>query len=86
MEVRRGGYRYCPFCGQKVETRVQGKGYGQVPYRDVLAKRRKVMCWKTINGDPGCGHTWFTYEIPEEVLPEIVDNTQTGSGRNREKS
>ena len=68
LKRRRGGYRYCPTCEEKVESRVLAKGYGQVLYKGVLAKRRKVICRKTINGDPGCGHEWYTLEIPESLL------------------
>jgi hypothetical protein len=60
-------------------------GYGQVPYREVLAKRRKVMCWKTIDGDPGCHHEWDTLELPVEVLPETSNSTGSRTGRKRQK-
>ena len=65
---RRGGYRYCPNCKQIVETRVLLEGYGQVPYQGVLAKRRKIICWKDVYGDDGCGHEWYSLEVPDAVL------------------
>jgi hypothetical protein len=68
MLRHRGGYRFCPNCDEKVETRVLAKGYGQVPYKGVLAKRRKVICRKRVNGDPGCGQEWYTLEVPEALL------------------
>jgi hypothetical protein len=68
LKHRRGGYRGCPYCEEKVETRVLAKGYGQVPYKGALAKRRKVTCRKTIDGNPGCGQEWYTLEVPEELL------------------
>jgi hypothetical protein len=68
LEIRRGGHRQCPRCKQIVETRVLPEGYSQVEYLGVLAKQRKVICWKDVYGDDGCGHEWFTYELPGEVL------------------
>jgi hypothetical protein len=68
LGIRGGGYRYCPYFKDKVETRVLIEGYAQIPYKGGLAKRRKVVCFKDIYGDDGCGHEWYTSEIPGEML------------------
>jgi hypothetical protein len=79
-----GGHRYCPNCKRIVETRVLAEGYAQVLYRGVLVKRRKIVCGRNRDGLGGCGHVWFTYEIPEEVLPEILNsNRSRSSGRKK---
>lgn len=83
LKRRRGGYRFCQRCGEKVESRVLAKGYGQVEYHGVLAKRRKVVCRKTVNGEEGCGNEWFTLEVPEAVLG--VDNSTEPQKRGRKK-
>jgi hypothetical protein len=84
LKHRRGGYRGCPYCEEKVETRVLAKGYGQVPYKGALAKRRKVTCRKTIDGNPGCGQEWYTLEVPEELLGiDSSSQPQRRRGRSR---
>ena len=83
IKIRRGGYRFCPNCEEKVESRVLVKGYGQVLYKGVLAKRRKVICRKTINGDPGCGHEWYTLEILETLLGVDSSTEPKKKGRKR---
>ena len=41
MRIRRGGYRYCPYCRKIVETRVLPEGYRQQVFRNVLSKGEK---------------------------------------------
>jgi hypothetical protein len=83
MRIRRGGYRYCPFCREIVETRVLPEGYRQQVYRDVPVKRRKVICGMDREGRGGCGHEWFTYEIPETVLGDAFSGAGSGSDGKR---
>jgi hypothetical protein len=49
----------------------------------VLAKRRKVICRKTIEGDPGCGQEWYTLEVPEELLGIDSSTVPKKKGRKR---
>ena len=83
MHIRRGGYRCCPFCREIVETRVLPVGYRHVKYRGVPFKRRKVICGMDREGRGGCGHEWFTYEIPETVLGDAFSGADSGSGGKR---
>jgi hypothetical protein len=83
MHIRRGGYRYCPYCREIVETRVLPGGYRQMVYRGVPVKRRKSICGMDREGRGGCGHEWFTYEIPETVLGDAFSGADSGSGGKR---
>ena len=58
------GQKYCPECKQVVTTKALGS-YSQVTFEGVLAKRRKIG---HMEEDGGCGHVWFTVEVPEDVL------------------
>ncbi len=58
------GQKYCPECKQVVITKAL-PNYSQVEYRDILVKRRKIC---HLEEDGGCGHTWYTIELPEDVL------------------
>ena len=83
MKRHRGGHRGCQSCEKLVETRVLANGYVQVLYKGVLAKRRKVICKKTIAGDPGCGHEWYTLEVPETLLGVDSSTVPKKKGRKR---
>ena len=64
------GQRYCRQCGRVVEVKVIGN-YSQLPYNDILVKRRKVGC---LIEDGGCGTTWYTLELPEDILVETDED------------
>lgn len=59
------GYKYCPNCKRVVVTKVLAEGYAQIDHRGIRIKRRKIT---HLVEDGGCGHTWMTYEIPEEYV------------------
>ncbi len=71
MDTRKGGHRYCPKCKRVVETRVLLEGYCQTEVNGVLAKKRQIICGTDSEGSGGCGHRWFTLEIPEWVLGPV---------------
>ena len=58
------GLKFCPNCKEVVVTKVF-PNYSQIEYRGILVKRRKIGHLKE---DNGCGFTWYTVELPEEVL------------------
>ena len=58
------GRKYCPECREVVETKAF-PNYSQVDYRGIQVKRRKIG---HLEEDGGCGHEWFTIELPEDVL------------------
>ena len=58
------GQKFCPKCRQVVTTKALGS-YTQVMFEDVLAKRRKIA---HLEEDGGCGHSWYTVEVVEDVL------------------
>ena len=68
MALRTGGRRFCPNCNEVVETRVLPEGYKQIDYHGVLAKRRKIVCGTDRDGKNGCGHMWFTIEVPDATV------------------
>jgi len=58
------GMKYCPNCKKIVETKALSN-YSQVEYRGVLVKRRKIG---HLEIDGGCGNTWYTVELPEDII------------------
>ena len=62
--------KYCPYCNKIGKTRVLSD-YEQVPWRGIMVKRRRVM---HLIDDGGCGHTWYTVELPFEMLPDEDEN------------
>jgi len=58
------GQKYCKNCKKVVETKALSN-YSQVEFRGILVKRRKIG---HLEIDEGCGNTWFTVVIPEDVL------------------
>jgi hypothetical protein len=61
--------KYCPACEELGKTKVVPSGYKQVPYQNSVIKRRKLTHRFE---DGGCDHTWYTYEIPEDVLQQLA--------------
>ena len=61
--------KYCPNCKTLVKTKVVPSGYKQMSYQNSVLKRRKII--HRIE-DEGCGHTWYTYEVPEGVMRRLV--------------
>jgi len=57
------GQKYCPEC-KEVEVTKALSNYLQVEYRGILVKRRKIG---HLEEDGGCGCTWYTIELPEDV-------------------
>ena len=58
------GRKYCPECREVVVAKAIGD-YSQVEFHGIAAKRRKIG---HLEEDGGCGHEWFTLEMPEELL------------------
>jgi len=58
------GQKYCPKCREVVTTKAVGS-YSQIDFKGVLVKRRKIV---HLEEDGGCGHEWYTVEVPEDVL------------------
>ena len=64
MEDKTMGMKYCPICEEVVETKAIGD-YTQIDFRGILAKRRKIC---HMENDSGCGHQWYTIEVPQDAL------------------
>ena len=58
------GQKFCPKCQEVVITKAFAN-YSQVEFRDILVKRRKIG---HLEEDGGCGHVWYTVEMPEDIL------------------
>jgi len=62
--------KYCPNCKTLENTKVDPSGYKQIKYQDnYVIKRRKIV---HRDEDGGCGHTWYTYEIPEDLMRQLA--------------
>jgi len=61
------GMKYCPNCKQVVLTKAL-QNYSQVDYGGIRGKRRKIV---HLEEDGGCGHSWYTVEVVEDVLDEL---------------
>jgi len=61
--------KYCPNCKILVKTKVALPGYKQIPYQNSVIKRRKVIHRVE---DGGCGNTWSTYEVPEDLMRRLA--------------
>jgi hypothetical protein len=61
------GLKFCPRCREIVLTKVLPTTCPQKGYRGVAVKRRQIG---HLVEDGGCGHTWYTAEIPEDSFPD----------------
>ena len=60
------GMKYCPKCRKVVLTKAL-KNYSQVDFKGIRGKRRKIV---HLEEDGGCGESWYTVEVVEDVLVE----------------
>jgi len=60
------GMKYCPICKEVVITRAL-PNYSQIEFRGILVKRREILHREE---DEGCGLTWHTIELPEDIVIE----------------
>ena len=60
------GTKSCPICKQVVFTRAL-PNYSQIEFRGILVKRREILHREE---DEGCGRTWYTVELPEDIVIE----------------
>ena len=58
------GLKYCPMCKQVVVTKALSN-YSQVVFKGVPGKRRKIV---HLEEDGGCGHSWYTVELVQDIL------------------
>ena len=58
------GTKFYPNCREVVITRAL-PNYSQIEFRGIMVKRREIIHREE---DGGCGNTWYTVEIPEDVL------------------
>ncbi len=61
--------KYCPNCQTLVKTRTIPSGYEQIPYQNSVLKKRQII---HRSEDGGCGLTWPTYEVPEDIMRRIA--------------
>ena len=58
------GTKFCPECKKITETKALSN-YSQIEFRGILVKRRKIG---QLEIDGGFGHTWYTVELPEDII------------------
>jgi hypothetical protein len=58
------GMKYCPECREVVTTKALSN-YSQVDIKGIKGKRRKIA---HLEDDGGCGHSWYTVEVVEDVF------------------
>ena len=61
--------KYCPNCKKLGKTKVVPGIYKQIPYQNSVITRRQIT-HKIEDG--GCGNTWCTYEVPEDVMRQLA--------------
>ena len=61
------GMKYCPKCRKVVLTKAL-QNYSQVDFKGIRGKRRKIV---HLVEDGGCGVSWYTVEVAEDVLDEL---------------
>jgi len=61
--------KYCPVCEELGKTKVDPSGYKQIRIDNSIIKRRKIT--HRIE-DGGCGHTWYTYEVSDDLMRRLV--------------
>ena len=67
-EEKEMGMKYCPHCKKVGDARVMPY-FTQIPWKGIMIKKRRVI-HMVENG--GCGRTWYTVEMPEDML-DLVD-------------
>jgi hypothetical protein len=60
------GMKYCPNCRKVVLTKVLST-YSQFDFKRIRGKRLKIVHFVE---DGGCGESWYTVEVVEDVLVE----------------
>ena len=60
------GMKYCPNCRKVVLTKAL-QNYSQVDFKGMRGKSRKIA---HLEEDGGCGESWYTVEVAENVLVE----------------
>jgi hypothetical protein len=65
-EEKKMTIKYCPHCGKLGNTRVMAH-YIQVPCQGILVKQRRIV---HMVEDGGCGLTWYTGELPFDMLDQ----------------
>ena len=58
------GLKYCPKCREFVITNAL-PNYSQIEFRGIPVKKQEIPDLEEVDG---CGHRWFTVEMPENVL------------------
>ena len=58
------GMKFCPKCEKVVLTKAL-PNYSQVTCRGIPGKRREIV---HLEEDGGCGHSWYTIELLEDVV------------------
>ena len=61
--------KFCPHCKKLGNARVMAH-YEQVQWRGIPIKQRKVI---HMIEEGGCGLTWYTAELPFEMLDQEAD-------------
>ena len=61
------GMKYCPKCRKVVLTKALPND-SQVDFKGIRGKRRKIV---HLEEDGGCGDSWYTVEVAEDVLDEL---------------
>jgi hypothetical protein len=61
--------KYCRECEALGKTKVMPAGYKQIKLDNSVLKRRKII-HKIEDG--GCGNTWYTFEVPDDVMRQLA--------------
>ncbi len=68
--------KYCPHCNKIGHTRTMPH-YIQVPWNGIVVKQRRII---HMVEEGGCGLTWYTAELPWDMLPSDDENVESDDG------
>ncbi len=74
--------KFCPHCGKLGNARVMAH-YEQIPWQGILVKQRRVV---HMVEDGGCGLTWYTAELPFEMLQMNDESDDTDDAEGNESA
>ncbi len=68
--------KYCPHCNRIGHTRTMAY-YKQVLWKGIMVKQRRIV---HMVEEGGCGLTWYTAELPFDMLEFDDENMESGHG------
>ena len=71
--------KYCPHCNRIGHTRTMAH-YKQVPRNGIMVKQRRII---HMVEEGGCGLTWYTAELPWDMLDVDDENLESNDCKDK---